>query len=193
MMGDIFPFRFVKVSNDSALKGCWHLRVDSIEELTEYAKVQKHMQDAIKDTMRVAAGEQVHFTNRLAEAFNFHMSAHDQGDYDIFQMNEKLVKFFLDDQLKALQSGTPIYINKAGGWFPGNSIDTLDEIRYSEKLIWPYALPSDAKISKWEGGTHYYARIGIIDVVDEHGNMKWNTPKQAERAVEEFMKGNENG
>jgi len=40
-------------------------------------------------------------------------------------------------------------------------------------------------IKRWDDGTHYYAKIGSFNVVDDNGNVKWTSYR---RAMEEALK-----
>ena len=46
----------------------------------------------------------------------------------------------------------------------------------------------DVRFILWDGGRHIYAKVGNFDVVDEHGNQKWNTKEDAVMAAENFLK-----
>jgi hypothetical protein len=46
----------------------------------------------------------------------------------------------------------------------------------------------DIRIIKWDGGHHYYAKIKDFDIVDEKGNQKWFTEKEAYDAALNFIK-----
>ena len=48
--------------------------------------------------------------------------------------------------------------------------------------------PNDARYIQWSGGTHWYVKIGVHDVVDKHGNQKWNTKSEAEEATKWYCK-----
>jgi len=43
---------------------------------------------------------------------------------------------------------------------------------------------------RWGGGEHWYAKIGIIDIVDENGNQKWNTYGEAKQASLDYINRN---
>jgi hypothetical protein len=46
----------------------------------------------------------------------------------------------------------------------------------------------DITINKWTEGSHYYAKIGDIDVVDEDGHVKWNSGDIAREKAIEYLK-----
>ena len=39
----------------------------------------------------------------------------------------------------------------------------------------------------WEGGQHYYAKIGKLDVLDKNGNQKWNTKEETIEAAKWYI------
>lgn len=89
----------------------------------------------------------------------------------------------LATQLKHILNGEKLVINTRGGYFPIKKNDeykTYDIInnQYTEENI---------KINKWYGGSHFYAKIGDLDVVDNDGNVKWNTEKRAREVALQFI------
>jgi len=53
----------------------------------------------------------------------------------------------------------------------------------SEKEVYTV---DDIRIISWDGGTHFYAKIDLIDVVID-GEQKWNTEKEAKDKANEFL------
>lgn len=75
------------------------------------------------------------------------------------------------------------YVNKNGGICPC----LYDCIEECDAGHWPDQTEEDQiEITKWPGGSHYYAKVRGVDVVDEKGNVKWKTVRQAEQAVKYF-------
>ena len=58
--------------------------------------------------------------------------------------------------------------------FPDEDKPTMDDVRF---IV-------------WAGGEHFYAKIGKLDVVDEQGNQKWNTKREAEAAARWYIEKN---
>jgi len=81
----------------------------------------------------------------------------------------------LSNQIKLLINGEKLVINENGGYF---SIKSNQEYKISKINNFSFT-ENDIKTHKWYGGNHYYAKIGNIDVVDDYGNVKWNSEKQA--------------
>ena len=77
----------------------------------------------------------------------------------------------------------PIVVNRNGGFFPlrGQAVKESREVP-------TWTLPgAKIKVSQWPGGTHFYARVGDEDVV-ENGRNKWFDAGSAERAAKRFAK-----
>lgn len=89
----------------------------------------------------------------------------------------------LSNQLKDILDGKKLVINKNGGYFtikPNDKYEILEikNDNYTEK---------DIKVNKWWGGVHWYAKVGKIDVIDEFGNIKWNTESIARKKANEYL------
>ena len=85
-------------------------------------------------------------------------------------------------QADALAKGNNIWINSNGGWNTGL---TATATAYMSKIIYPNYTKSDIRISKFgeqEGGKHYYAHVGdieIFDYVNGEKVIKWDTYDEA--------------
>ena len=91
------------------------------------------------------------------------------------------------DRLRHVMAGKKLLVNDAGGYmFLGGDIvetdrmvvDRIGGYRYTEQ---------DIRLLRFRNGSHWYAKIGKMDVVDEYGNQKWNTRGAARRAAEKFL------
>lgn len=89
----------------------------------------------------------------------------------------------LCNQIKSLLKGEKLIINENNGYFtikPNQEYKILNI--HADKFT-----KKDIRIIKWWGGTHYYAKIGNIDVVDDDGNVKWNTEQYAYDIAIKYM------
>jgi hypothetical protein len=89
----------------------------------------------------------------------------------------------LSDQLKHLLAGEKLVVNKDGGYFPIKleqeyKITEIDGDKFTTK---------DISVKKWWGGKHYYAKVGNVDVVDDYGDVKWNTEQYAYDVAVKYM------
>ena len=87
-----------------------------------------------------------------------------------------------------------LHVNSVGGFYAAESVPhtILDMI---EKDVFEFPIEDAASkgmygegisISQWFGGTHYYAKIGDMDVVWE-GEQKWDTYDEASKAASKFF------
>lgn len=84
-------------------------------------------------------------------------------------------------QIMKVAHGIKLAINPSGGYFPipeNAKIELIPVFKYTEK---------DIKITKFDGGKHYYATIGGLEVVDQWGDKKWNTYAYAEQIAKKYL------
>lgn len=62
-----------------------------------------------------------------------------------------------------------------------NTLTFPDEVEYNL---------DDVRYIQWDGGTHYYAKIGRLDICDKNGNYKWNTKDEAVKAAKWWIENN---
>lgn len=99
--------------------------------------------------------------------------------------NLKLLKSkMLLTQLNYILEGCLLVANEKMGYFP---IKPSDSYEVEEILDSNEYLESDIQINKWWGGKHYYAKIKKIDVVDENGEVKWNTEERAREVALSYL------
>lgn len=86
---------------------------------------------------------------------------------------------------KVLQDRKRLFINSVGGYF-----GYFDELQISgTKEIDVWALPEEKlRIISWPDGKHFYAKVGMEDVVFD-GKQKWDTKEEAATAGEKYLKG----
>lgn len=59
---------------------------------------------------------------------------------------------------------------------------------FIDNVGWPKDKKDEPKInlSRWPNGKHWYATVNGMDVKEDNGQRKWNTPEAAERAAKKF-------
>ena len=85
--------------------------------------------------------------------------------------------------LRLLQLGT-IYVNYNGGWMTMAKGFTI--INRTKCATFPTWTRDDIKIIQWPGGTHFYAKIGTMDVMVD-GKQKWDTRAEALQHAENYF------
>ena len=103
----------------------------------------------------------------------------------------KLEKETINGRLQLFDRGCTIYLNNGLTCFsPKDNIEYEDEC-WKDTLEYPepeFYTDKDIRYIQWKDGSHWYAKIGKYDVVDEDGNQKWNTRNKAINAAYAFLK-----
>ena len=94
----------------------------------------------------------------------------------------------IDALSKLIDKGISIYIHKnLISWMPLPK-DAIIVTRYeTNEFKFPKYFETDIKIMQWQGGKHWYAKIGSIDVVDEFGNQKWSSYSTAKEVAQKYL------
>ena len=64
------------------------------------------------------------------------------------------------------------------------------EQRFSDEFVFPaqhLATIDDVRIIQWPGGSHFYAKVGNVDIVDSRGNQKWNSEEEARKEAAKYI------
>lgn len=87
-------------------------------------------------------------------------------------------------KFQVLKDYGAVYINRVGGHTFSLEYDNFCCMK---KLVWPDFTESDIRIKKFEGGSHYYAFVGNVEV-RKGDSVKWNTYKRAHEAALELIR-----
>lgn len=99
--------------------------------------------------------------------------------HELGRFNEMLLKGLWT----ALEEHGRVFINDTGGYFfPIPEMEITGETEISE---WVFPTAS-IRVFQWPNGTHWYAKIGDLDVVDRYDKQKWDTKEEAQRHADWF-------
>jgi hypothetical protein len=185
--------KFVKLQMKRmpSVKG-WYLQINSLTDLWIY-----HMQyrlsintNAFTDLVQSKEG---HCKNELAVKIDT-MSKLKQTSWVkmLNETNDKVLK----NQAATIARNIPIFINENGGYTYHENFSEIYNV-LDEKNVdvgenpQPFPRESeytqkDIRIIKWDGGKHYYAKIGNFDVV-VNDEQKWDSESEARRNAEKFL------
>ena len=90
-------------------------------------------------------------------------------------------------KVNTLLKGYILLLRENGSYMVINDSIKIINTFYNDELIYPNYTLDDIKIKRWDGGKHYYAKIGNMEVVID-GINKWNTPQRAREMAEQFFK-----
>ena len=95
------------------------------------------------------------------------------------------------NRLRTFRSGREIYLSHG---IQVVTVDTrfVDILATTERNVLTFPDEDkpemkDVRFIVWDGGVHYYAKIGKLDIVDKDGNQKWNTRAEAESAARWYI------
>lgn len=163
----------------------WMALISTQQELVDWYKYQPHARDGAADIFRnVTKGS--HATTAIGHYFEF-KKRFGLPLPGAIGLAEIMSEMLYEPKAYALLEG-PILINAYGSFcgLDDGYHEIIDE-REGSYDEWPgIDIKQEAKYMQWEGGKHWYAKIGPLDVVVD-GRQKWNTKRQAEKAVRRFL------
>ena len=189
-------YTFVKVQQKAITDGkqpqaFWLFRPQTEEQILEHW--QKYASSTIKDgtrilTQKIFKGTKGHFTNDFEQAVETWQTSMGDG---LLQSMEHIEREALKNRLRSFRDGRQIYLNHSiQVVMIDNRFSDIVSITERDTLTFPdedKPTMSDVRFIVWEGGTHTYAKIGKLDVVDAQGNQKWNTRQEAEVAARWYI------
>lgn len=170
----------------------WWLKIDSVEELANYhAKVSSNPFAGAME-MYLKQGHPYDILDKLDIKERIEMQMN--PDFKRLQMMvmqaEKNNSTILDGvilsrleigegQLRTLNEFGSIFINCVGGYTFGLEFDQFVRRR---EFVFPNFKESDIRIKRFEGGQHFYAYIGDMQVRAGE-NLKWDSHNEAYEAA----------
>lgn len=193
-------YKFVKVErinpseNDHSV---WYFSPDSIEQIKEHWR--KYPASVIREGSRKVAHRIFengklgvsHATNEFEEAIQ---RIHPFTENFLISDMVQIENIAYNNRINDFVQGRTIYLTKG---MPVVTIDTrfyhiIGEV-YKDELTFPdEERPSitEVRYIQWDGGEHWYAKIGNLDIVDINNNQKWNTKEEARKAAEWYIEKN---
>ena len=186
-------YTFVKIKSKKDGGANWYFRPK--DELQVIEHWYKYPAAVIKDGTRIMVRKVLknvigHFQNNFeigVEAFMkatgsdlrtalvtveniaFNSRLKDFGKHEIY-LNNDIQVLLLDERIAEIV----VTLEKDTLTFPDEEKPEMKDVRF---LVWP-------------GGSHYYSKIGSLDVTDEQGEQKWKTKAEAMKAAEWYIKEN---
>lgn len=198
------PFTFVKLTvktRGMELEYGWVLKISSFMELINYQMCNSQMAEAFLDHSRcVKASSEYkrqptkndpsetwtmrpHYENVMAHTVAVTADLKDKSFIKAMcDLSEEIFK----GQMTSLEREGTIYIQHTGSymsWPPETDI-WEEETWERSHMVFPDS--DEIKILQWPQGTHWYAKIGNVDVVID-GEEKWDTYDEADVAAKRFV------
>ncbi len=189
-------YKFIKVQSKSLpdnaeTKGYWLFCPQTEEQLMEHWN--KYVKPVISDgsrklTKKIFSGTKGHFTNDFEQAVEVWMNSTNDN---LMVSMVRIENEALQNRLRMFRSGREICLSNS---IQVVTVDTrfVDILTTTERNVLTFPDEDkpemkDVRFIVWEGGVHYYAKIGKLDIVDKDGNQKWNTRAEAESAARWYI------
>jgi hypothetical protein len=171
---------FMKNVNIKAHNGLFYqdlLLIDNMDDLNYYHEniYSNNIKDVVISICDKIKNNKLHCDNTIAEKYENVTNEHGS-----IRLLSKFTSRAIENRINAVLNGKILLINKNGGYFYLDSGDIIENIniKYTEK---------DIKITKFDGGKHFYATISGISVIDDEGNNKWNTHEYAHSVSVKYL------
>lgn len=183
-------YHFVKYNN------IWYLKPESKQDIIDHYNIilrcayEEGLKDRTSSTHLCKNGYVYieHPTTPWAKAVEMYMGV---WNMSWVMTAHKLETEMINTRLNMFDEGKPIYLSNGLTLFVPNDESKYQDECWKDTLEYPepeHYTDSDIRYIQWKDGSHWYAKIGKYDVVDENGNQKWNTRNEAINAAYSFLK-----
>lgn len=158
----------------------WWLKISTIEEMCAYLNIEwkRRKEDVLADKKRVE--KKFHSSNYLTSSVDILSSVCGESFESVL---DDFQKELYNVWYKALLDGNTIFVNSLGGYCFSQPIK---KVYRKDGFDFPVFHESDIRIKKWQGGHHYYAYIGDMQITD--GDVvKWNTEEEARKMARKYI------
>ena len=171
----------------------WMMTITDLFDLeffnSEFFKAEVPL--AVDNLVKVSQG-QSHINSGLAQLIYFNIARIQSTGKNpsLLEGTALTVDRLVNDKIQMIEKYGGIYINKNGGYMPFyEDLEIIDEftVNKPEDIIFPHYTESDIRIKQWDGGTHYYAYVGMYSVYDYHNNNKWNSKEKAMEEAKYYL------
>ena len=164
--------------------GCWWVVIDNLEQFLEYKdKTSSKYGHAI---VKGACGDE----NPYQKLYDAAEIVAQRNRTSVLQGMADLTSKIFEKQMNAILDGHTLWFNENGGYNYGFKDSEKTATVYRDRLLFPNYTKKDIRVSKWgDGGCHYYAKVGEIEVketINGEVRMKWNTYDEAYQKALEY-------
>lgn len=178
-------YSFVKLKNKRCpnIKYPWMLECKNIKTLKEHN--EKYFANEIEKGIKEHINQVGHPSSNWGSALE--AKAKIKGT-NIIEAGCELENQINNGKINCIIKYGCIYLNENSSYtILSDDFEIIDRIN-SNEMLYPSYSKEDINIKQWKGGTHWYATIGSMNVIDEKGNQKWNSYGEAEKEALKFFK-----
>lgn len=186
-------YHFVKFNNT------WYLKPESIQDIIDHFKkiCGREFKEGFEDYINNVVVKKDPITGEPMLYSLNHSSSVWRNAVELCEMEMKghtwlkgateLEKRTFEDRINMFNKGRAIYLSDGLPYYCSLEHPMYDEEKWSEELVYPYEYNyDDVRFIQWEGGCHWYAKIGSIDIVDKYGHQKWSDKSYAQKIAKEW-------
>lgn len=162
----------------------WWLQITSVDELIEYQ--DKHSGKYGRALLNILRDKELGADTCTHGPYIKDLSLSQAAYYHAINQSISPVASLMSisyqtsmNQLDALQKHGAIYINSVGGW-NWSLTSEVKQYLWKDDFVFPNFTKDDIRVSKFPGGTHYYAHVGPMEVRDGD-TVKWFSYDEAYR------------
>lgn len=174
------------------LKYDWMICIDNVETLNWFHEswLKSELPSAWENIIKVSKG-QAHINRGMSNLIwlKLQNAVDNNKPLSLIDASCQFENRLYTDKLTAILKYGKIFINKNGGYFSDHKDLVITETleKTIEEIIFPQYEEKDIRITKWEGGTHFYAHVGMFEVFEHDGTNKWNTHEEAMKKAKSFL------
>ena len=187
-------YHFVKFN------GVWYLKPESVQDIIDHFKkiCGREFKEGFEDYINNVVVKKDHNGEPYLYSRN-HSSSVWRNAVELCEMKLKGLNWLdgatslenrtFKDRIEMFNKGKAIYLRDGLPYYCCNVHPTYDEEKWLEELVYPYEYNYDeVRFIQWEGGRHWYAKCGSIDIVDKYGHQKWSDKSYAQKIAKEWCR-----
>lgn len=192
--------RFKSLLNNTESEKWWFV-AKSIEDVNEHTK--KYLFPSMQEGFNCCAKDAIdsifkyegilpHPTNEVAAMIEVISGMkYENSPMAFFNTANEMLHTAIKQRICSIDKGKTIYLEDGVREFGYNEKHfKIIERVFQNDLVYPNTKPltvDDVRYIQWDGGKHWYAKLGHFDVIDKENRQKWNTKKEAEEAAKWFI------
>lgn len=191
-------YHFVKVKEvrNPDSKGTWYFKPETKDDIDEHwnkyvaGEINDGVAEYVEHLKAHADGRYIgHYTTMWGSMIEQIQMITESPHTIVRAMKQETELYY--NRVRDIEQGREIYLSEGLTVFMlTEGYTEVVEHHYSDVLAFPhekYTL-DNVRLIMWNGGKHWYAKIGNVDIVDSAGRQKWNTKEEATQAAIEYLR-----
>ena len=165
----------------------WKLVCEDMETMNEHALA--YLKPVIKtgmDDMIQHATKGYHISSWWASAMLPLFHGAPQG-LNVLEASMTIEKDLYDTKSRMIEESGGVYLTDGPSYMSFSEHLTVVDTLVKENISFPHYSEEDIIVKRWQGGVHYYAQVGGLDVVID-GKQNWNDAMMARRMALKYLK-----